>query len=265
MSYILDALNKSEQERKNRQAPSLETVHSHVAQPAHSPRRWIIALALLLILNAGLLAFWLLNRSSTTEPLIAKTPPAPVAANPPAPASPQSNPAPPTRTASAAVAASHTPLNVAQTRGDQLITPADARPGDIAPTYAPSANASDSRASDNGSLNSDSLNPGSINKNPSQNSATGEPSDSGADAENPQKIDDLPVSVQQKIPNLRFSSHIYSNDAKYRMVNINGKMLHEGDFVAQGIRLVRITEEGVVLSYQGYTFEVSVLHGWSFD
>ena len=75
----------------------------------------------------------------------------------------------------------------------------------------------------------------------------------------------MPASVQRQIPDMRFSSHIFADAADLRMVSINGKSVREGDVVAEGIRLIEITEEGVVLTFRHYTFEMSVLRDWSFD
>ena len=57
---------------------------------------------------------------------------------------------------------------------------------------------------------------------------------------------------------------MYADDNRFRMVNINGNMFQEGDYIAEGIRLERISEEGVVLNYLHYTFEISVIRDWSF-
>ena len=49
------------------------------------------------------------------------------------------------------------------------------------------------------------------------------------------------------------------------MVNINGRMIHEGDRLADDLQLYEITESGVVLAFRHYQFEVSVLRDWSFN
>lgn len=210
MSYILDALNKSEQERRSRRAPGIETVHRTAeSAPARISRWWLALLMLLILVNLGILGFWLI-RPSATAPQAAVTP----SAATPSPA-----------TASTPSAIPTTPGVVTrQTPEGLLVTPA---PASSSPTTAPST-----------------------------------PLASGA---RPEPISDLPDNIRQQIPPMSFSSHIYSDDAKYRMVDINGNIYHEGDMVSNGMRLVRITEEGIVLSYRGYTFEVSVLHDWSFQ
>jgi len=67
----------------------------------------------------------------------------------------------------------------------------------------------------------------------------------------------LPVSIQKRIPPLRMSLHAYNrSDASGSMVQLNDKIMHEGDAVTETIRLEKITAEGVVLLYDGYRFLV---------
>ena len=213
MSYILDALNKSDQERKRSRAPGIDVIHPGVTAP-RSARWWIPGLLLLVLANGGFLYYWYgirptaASSSVTAPPEVSRSTGVPAASGKP----------------NVATVQTISPPAHAAPRG-QLITPA-----------------------------------GVASEGQSGQAAT--PSDS---VSNPLKIADLPIDVQQQIPAMTFSSHIYSDDAKFRMVNINGKLLHEGDMVATGLRLVRITEEGVVLKFEGYTFEVSVLHDWSFN
>lgn len=59
MSFILDALKKSEQERRQRGIPDLHTEHAPMATPRGRVANWPIFIILALLLNAGLLLWWL--------------------------------------------------------------------------------------------------------------------------------------------------------------------------------------------------------------
>jgi len=59
MSYILEALKKSDQERNRGSAPGLQTVHMPVARKAEKRHWWILLLVFALCMNAGLLLWWL--------------------------------------------------------------------------------------------------------------------------------------------------------------------------------------------------------------
>ncbi len=65
----------------------------------------------------------------------------------------------------------------------------------------------------------------------------------------------LPPSVQRQIPVLKLSLHGYNrNIASASMVQLNDRIMHEGDVVAGNIRLEHITADGAVLRYDGYLF-----------
>lgn len=72
---------------------------------------------------------------------------------------------------------------------------------------------------------------------------------------------ELPLSFQKSIPDLTFNSHIFSSDPQARRVMINGHYLRTGEGFA-GLRVERITEDGVVLSKDGQRFRVGVVRDW---
>ncbi|MFH1603684.1 MAG: general secretion pathway protein GspB [Pseudomonadota bacterium] len=69
---------------------------------------------------------------------------------------------------------------------------------------------------------------------------------------------ELPVAIQQELPPMSISVHAYSGKAKDRLVGINSKLLHEGDFAAPGLKLEQITPDGMIFSYRGYSFRRGV-------
>jgi general secretion pathway protein B len=72
---------------------------------------------------------------------------------------------------------------------------------------------------------------------------------------------EMPLSFQKSIPDLVFNSHIYGSEPSSRRVMINNNYLKAGDFFS-GIRVERITEEGVVLSKDGRSFRVGIVRDW---
>ena len=59
MSYILDALNKSERERTENKTPGLNTFHQRAdRQETKTPQRWLIVFTFILSLNLVFLAIW---------------------------------------------------------------------------------------------------------------------------------------------------------------------------------------------------------------
>jgi len=65
---------------------------------------------------------------------------------------------------------------------------------------------------------------------------------------------DLPQSIRQQLPPLAVAVHAYSGTARDRLVSINGRMLREGDLLAPDLRLDQITPDGMVFEFRGYRF-----------
>lgn len=73
---------------------------------------------------------------------------------------------------------------------------------------------------------------------------------------------ELPMAFQRQVPDLEFNSHVYSSRPSSRSVMINNRYLRMGD--SFGVLTVeRITEEGVELSMDGQRFRVGVVRDWS--
>ena len=76
MSYILDALNKSEQEKTETKTPGLNTVHQRVERPASgTPHRWQIIFGVILTLNVAALAAWYFTSGDSAETEMTVQPP----------------------------------------------------------------------------------------------------------------------------------------------------------------------------------------------
>ncbi len=71
-------------------------------------------------------------------------------------------------------------------------------------------------------------------------------------------LSELPVSVQQSIPPINIEGHIYDDNPAGRMVIINGVIRREKQPIGQNMRLEEITPNGVILSYQGHIFHMGV-------
>lgn len=67
---------------------------------------------------------------------------------------------------------------------------------------------------------------------------------------------ELPDSVRNGVPEIRFSVLVYAEQAQDRFVLINGVRLIEGDELKPGLVVEHIRRDGVVFSYQLYRFFV---------
>lgn len=69
---------------------------------------------------------------------------------------------------------------------------------------------------------------------------------------------ELPLNIQEEIPQLVFAGHTYANDPKQRMIIINNAILREGDSIDANTTLLNIVWEGVILEYKGILFKQKI-------
>jgi general secretion pathway protein B len=80
--------------------------------------------------------------------------------------------------------------------------------------------------------------------------------ETGASQKSLPLLKDLSSKLQAEIPNLKFAGHTYSENPSQRMIIINGKILREGDMIAPNTHLSEITWEGVTIEFNGTRFWV---------
>jgi len=71
-------------------------------------------------------------------------------------------------------------------------------------------------------------------------------------------LKELPPAIKSSLPELKISAHYYTVDRQSRFIRINDQTLREGRVLAPGVKLEEITPDGVVLSCQGYRFQVGI-------
>ncbi|MBW4933351.1 general secretion pathway protein GspB [Marinobacter sp. F4206] len=234
MSYILDALRKSETERRQGKIPDL----GHQVQLIHRPKKkrlsavsWI---AIALVLNAAVLAvvFWPRLVPVTAELTSVAAPEAPVDTEQlPEPDSQPQMASPEMDMASPVQAEPETAL--AESGGTDTEAAVRERPTIIVPSIVPS-----SQADRENTVLPDAAPAGRV----------------------PHLVE-LPLSFQKSVPDLTFNSHIYSSDPYASRVMINNNYLRRGDSFS-GLQVERITQDGVILSKQGQRFRVGIVRDW---
>lgn len=233
MSYILEALKKSEQERNIGHVPDLAAVQETL--PTRAARwPWILSVALLVNALALALFAWKPWEARVAPPAPVAERVAPLAAPPqqqPQVAEPASAIAPsvPAATESAAPAATAIPSmqtrkpdEMAQTLQPHPIQATAAAPA--SETFAPDAEPGMEQAG----RNTDAI----------------------------PRWDDLPADQRSRLPTPRMDVHVFAQDPARRFVMIDLRKYQEGDRLPQGVTLVAIRAEGIVLSYQGQQYRV---------
>lgn len=256
MSYILDALRRAQAERGRGSVPGLHTPASPVAVPTvqrAAPARglpWMV-LAALAGVGAAAGAWWLVRAPSAT---VAAVVPAPAPAIP-APAAPAS--------AVPAQGAAPLPETAPATTPAPTPTPTPAPTPAPPPARAPaSASAPASKPTPERSARAEAPAPRPERSAPAPAAPARAPAPRAAPpAPAPQESTgtvfaqaDLPASVREQLPTLQLAGVTYSSNPVYRMVIVNGQVLHEGDTAAPGLVLERIEPARTVWAFRGYRY-----------
>jgi general secretion pathway protein B len=256
MSFILDALKKSEIERQRQTVPGL--LDPGTAAPGARFPLWAIGLGALLGVNLVVLCLFLLRggssganpprgaaplRGSIAAARAAAAQPAPIAAEVAplaAEAAPAGLPAPPPPTAGGgAGGADHfSPMDGASTYAPEIpLTPADA---DVDEAAAAPSNRAPARRSE-----------------PTLRAA-GAGSAASRPAEPPDEvlpsISELNLTGVDALPDLHLDVHVYATNPADRFVYINMRKYREGSQLQEGPILEHIRRDGVVLNSQGIRF-----------
>lgn len=69
-------------------------------------------------------------------------------------------------------------------------------------------------------------------------------------------FNELPIQIVKKLPQLRISILLYSDEPSSRMVRINGYTLREGQTLLNDIVVEKILNDGVILNYHDFKFKI---------
>ncbi|BFM12624.1 hypothetical protein R50072_27770 [Simiduia litorea] len=78
-------------------------------------------------------------------------------------------------------------------------------------------------------------------------------------------VHNLPSGIQNRLPKMVYSAHIYSSDADSGFAIINDRRRYRGDQIAPGLLVVSVISTGVVLTFEGYTFRLDAMKNWPLE
>lgn len=80
------------------------------------------------------------------------------------------------------------------------------------------------------------------------------------------RLYDLPEGVRNNLPRVKFSGHLYSSDPATSVVFLdNQRPVMQGQQIADDLFLHEITPSGVVVEFRGYLIDVGVLQNWTLN
>ncbi len=234
MSFILDALKKSEIDRQRQAIPGL--MDSRTAPARARLPLWAVALAVLLAINL-LVLLYVLTRGgapAAVAPAARAHADVPMAApNPALAPSPAAAPGPAAAPSTAAADADHfSPLDGAPVYAPEI-------PAVDEPQHAAAASQSTGEANVRTSQRRDPL-------------LTDDDPKSGEEVL--PSISEINLSGEQAIPDLHLDVHVYATKPDERFVYINMRKYREGATLQEGPTLERIRRDGVVLNFHGVRF-----------
>lgn len=262
MSYILDALKKSQQQRSDGAGdsaltPLLTTPAVAASVEAHLPLS-LVVIVFLAVVGAFGLYFFSAGTGSDFYPDKQTTP---VAAKPV-----ESEPVPATEAAvvvaptdgQSTVALQSTPQVQPQLR-PEVVRATDFVPAEVKPvvTLAPEPEPV-SESESVTALPAPVVSASSMPR-PEAPESQASSSSSSSSIEHRHLP---PLSSLRKVPDLIITGHIYSQDSSARTVSMNGREWYEGDLIVPGVFLQTITPTGIVLDVDGYPFSINRNSGW---
>jgi len=246
MSYILDALKKSDKERKRGSVPDIMTVQD-IQMPGTKKRPlWILLILVVLLLNAVVLIWvspWKSKKPQTVlDHELSKTENIKVSTI-------QEGKTKKTQLADSKITSDK--KNVLQqskkvNAGNDVRKDIKGKPKAMTETKI--------------TREASSITP--LKKEEASDTASeAKPDDNHLPLPLPNKIyhmSELPQSLQQKLPAFAISTFLYSEDPGSRSVRINGQMMREGQYLSAGLKLEEIMQNGMIFSYQNYRFQVGL-------
>lgn len=248
MSYILEALKKSEQEREREQGglPDIKSIHRPSLPDQKPQRRWWPVILVIVVFVAGALAAVYITMDKPLSVDFLKAEQEPAATEPVA----------------------KEPVMAESGKQESLAKSAPQKSASGKSTTS-SVEQKDKRVvfSKQELQHDDAI--GNVSGNKQSTAAQQEKSavvQSGTVVPDEAiAIGDIPDEVRKGIPRIAFEGHVYSSTPSRRSVMINGHKKREGDTIGQELMLRAITPEGAEFEYQGYRFKLNALQDWSFN
>jgi len=223
MSYILDALKKSEQERQENQAPTVHSVYPGSRfSKEKSSTPWLISVLLVSIISGLMVSgFWWYSRS---DQIVATTE---IANN------------------------GETKNNISIKNENNSKAVVDLKP--VNPVAPLSEN----------SIPESGLQESPIAKNSLVTISSDVSGDQVEEDLLPlMQVVELPDDVRSSMPPMAYSFHVYSTDKTKCTIIINNRRYREGELIGSGWVLDTITETGIVVRKNRYRVAIQVVDNW---
>jgi general secretion pathway protein B len=281
MSYILEAIRRSEEARHKRVVPAVSTIHAARPAAARAPSRALqvglaMGLAAALVVAGGLAVGPSLLQMNGAGPSVPASPAVqsagpvagPVAEGenrtasaPEAPPDPAPEPGARAQEVPAQAAAAPAPASGQETAAPAAVAPveaeAEAKPK-RRPYSSPASGETKPKREPKALAAPPPLGPAAA---PGGARPDGAPAPAAELVAAP-ALRDLPVALQRTLPGIAITLHRYAPTPGARMIRVNGRVAHEGDVVAGDLGVAEITRNGVVFAIGEQRFYMDAFQTW---
>ena len=226
MSYILDALKKSEQQRSHGSVPDVQTVHSSSLNYKNEKKAlWPYILVIAVLLNFFLISYFIYDKSySSNKDEAADLP----------------------------IAATNDNTDTTLTTSPTEITES------AIPVVRPVIELEKKRPQDPVKDTTETDTAEQVN---TFDESTA-PDDSKYDSDDVIEFYELDDSIKRVLPAIIVSAHVYSSNPLQRSIVINNNFMEEGEYLIDDLILIEITRSGAIFNYHGTQFHYNVVSGW---
>jgi general secretion pathway protein B len=259
MSYILDALKKSEKERRQASGAAQTVFDDGISAGARKRSLWPYLVVAAVALSAGVFASWVGIFHPARTGLTPGTP----SEKPQDLTARDSFPAPSVKSEN---------LQMAENKVQEMPHPVDTGRSGNSDGAGQKQEARDSADSHKKIAHPPKKQ--ALNRNEGRSTQTVVREEDGVDRipaepkpDNhvavavPNKIytlGELPMAIRQELPSFSVSVFLYSDEPASRLININGHTLKEGQYLADGLKLEEIIPNGLIFSYHNFRFHVDL-------
>ncbi len=233
MSYILDALKKSEQQRGHGSIPNVQTVHSSsLSYRDEKKAYWPTLLIAAVILNFIAIVYFIVDKNSSTE--------------------------------IKQISTHEQFVSVEEyVRNKSQGTDATSQNADMQQekTHTPSAVTTTKKPVSANSAELLTIEPGAktVTKTSAHSSLNTPPVQAQKDM---MSYYDLPPDIQQQLPAIIVTAHVYSSNPLQRSMIINNHFMEEDEYLIDNLILHEITRDGAIFDYEEIFFYYNMVSGW---
>jgi general secretion pathway protein B len=243
MSFILDALRKSETARRRSEAPDLFTTMPNAVEPTTARTQWpMLAIGAIGVLSL-IIALWLFSQRDDQ--------PAPSPTTADATADPQAS------TGTPAFETSETALPSAQAVPEPASKAAPAPP--IAPRVSPPLPVQTTPPPASVTVDPPDLPapPQTSTAPPPRPAPPPTSAPTGIAGDQIVALADLDPGIRNQLPPLKLSMHLWNETPSQRFIILDGQRLKEGDVLGE-IVIERITRDGAMLAWRGGRLKIEL-------